>query len=61
MQPLLVSHWEFEGLLVAGDHEHFAHTIQQDGAAAAMGEVTLDLTTELSICIRFNIAREVLS
>jgi hypothetical protein len=61
VQSFFVSHWELKRLLIPGDDEHFTHTIQQYRAAAAMGEVALDLTTELSIHIPFNIAREVLS
>lgn len=61
MQSFLVSHWELERLLIPGNDEHFTHAIQQHGTAAAMGEVALDLTTEISIHIPFDIARKVLS
>jgi len=60
VQSCLESHRELKRLLIPGDDEHLAHTIQQDRAAAAMGEVALDLTTEISIQVPFNIAREIL-
>jgi hypothetical protein len=61
VQSLLISDRKLKCLLIPGNNEHFANTVQQDRAATAVREVPFDLTAQFSIYVTFDISREVLS